>query len=202
MPFVPVPDVIEVQVRFTNQGENGMNTFYYRSPGTITQTLLDNLTAAISAQVVADWTPILSQSWVLREIYARDLSAAVALQSTDASDSGADGALTGVGLASFISKAIARRSGFTGRGSRGRLYWAGLDPEQVDNNVILPTPAAQIVAAIENTDAEAVALGLIPVIVSKFAASNPLGEAVVYTLVDWLMTDLFLDTRRSRKRTS
>jgi len=199
MAFQPAPGVAEVQVRFTVLEQLAMNTFYFFKNSTWSEANLESLVVNIEDAVFTNWLPILNQSFVMREVYARDLTTAVAAQAVSSIYANETGALTGTGSPSMLAKAVARRSGLTGRSARGRIYWAGIDPEQVDNNSLLPTPAAAIVAALESIDAVGIAEGAVPAIISRVVNGVPLEEAVVYVIADWIMTDLILDTRRSRK---
>lgn len=199
MPFQPVPNVVQVNVRGTFQGSQTENTFYYQYVGTMTQERLDDLTDAIDSAVRDNWLPLLSSGWTGREIYARDLSSEVGVQSTDITIGGLTGAVTGDTLPNYATIAIARRSGLTGRSARGRIFWQGLAESQTLNNSIVSTVAANIIDAIQEVDLAALALEFVPVIVSRYTAGTLRLEPLVLELAQWLITDLLLDTRRSRK---
>lgn len=199
MPFQAVPNVVMVAVRGTLQGQQTENTLYYKYSGTMTQERLDDLTDAVDSAVRSNWLPLLSTGWVGREIYARDLSSEIGVQSTDITIGGLTGAITGDTLPNYATIAVARRSGLTGRSSRGRIFWQGLAESQTANNSINSTVAQDIIDAIGEVDVAALALEFIPVIVSRYAAGTLRLEPLVLDIAQWVITDLLLDTRRSRK---
>lgn len=102
-------------------------------------------------------------------------------------------------MPSFVTKAIARRSGLTGRSGRGRIFWQGLSESQCTGSLINGTPAIDLVNNVIAADAAAIALGWTPVILSYVQNGVSLPTAAIYVIAEWLLTDFFTDTRRSRK---
>jgi len=199
MPFQAVPNTIGLNIRGTFQGSDVENTFYYKYTGTATEELLADLVSAALTAWSTNWKPLLSTGYTLREIYARDLSTEAAVQFGSGLDTGDSGDVTGDTLPNYATIAVARRSGLTGRSTRGRIFWPGLVESQTLNNSLASGLSDDIVDAIQSIDLAAVALDLIPVIVSRYTAGAPRLVAVTYELLTWLVVDQLLDTRRSRK---
>jgi len=201
MAFQPVPSTVLVQVRGTLLGQNMLNDFYYEYDGTLTQLRLDNLTDGIAASVLTNWVGVLTTAWTGREVYARDLENELGMQSTNTSIAGEHGTNTSAPLPALNTLAIARRSGYTGRSGRGRIFWQGLGENMVTDNAVLEGVAADMVEAVQGLDITAADLDMAGVIVRRVASGVPLEIATTYTIVEWLVTDLIVDTRRSRKPT-
>lgn len=199
MPYQAVPNGIELLIRGTNLEMQTENSFYFQKDGTVSQLDLDNLTDGVSAAVITYWKPNLPSSWVGVEVYARGLSAAVDLQSTDTSIAGEVGTLSGTPMPSLATVAVARRSGLTGRASRGRIFWQALSESFTTGNQITSGMATSILEAVNAVDTVAIGLDLLPIIVSRLSEGATPTEALVFAIADWLFTDLVIDTRRSRK---
>jgi hypothetical protein len=199
MPFIPVVDVVEVEVVGSKATKNVENTFYYKFPGVINQSDIDALTAAVASVVLANFVPQLPSDWVGVEVHARDLTSNIAVQSSDVSIAGAAGTVTGTPLPNNASFALKRVSGLTGRSARGRIYWMGLSDAQTSAPNVVGAPTAVALAGVLDTlDAAITLLGWQPVIVSKFTGGVARGAGVTFPIIHWLFTDLRVDTMRER----
>jgi len=195
----PVPDTVEVQVRGTLLGQQVENTFYGKYVSPPDETQLQTLADDIADNWVENGLALLPGGWSGREVYVRDLSAPIAVQATSLNILAEVGTAVGDTMPSLISKAFARRSGLTGRSSRGRIYWMGLSESFVSNNLFDSVLAGLIIDFLEGQDSIMAGLGFTPVIVSRFQAGAELTTPLTYPVAAWLATDLSVDTRRSRK---
>lgn len=199
MAFQSVPDTIGVEVRGTLLGQEVENTLYYNYIAVPDESELLTLVNDLGDVFEELWLDVLPLGFEAREIYARDLAAPITVQATNASIAGMDGTYTGDTMPSLLTLAIARRSGLTGRGSRGRIFWMGLSESMVSNNVVGSGVADLMVDALIAMDVAANTLGFTPVIVSRYIGSTPRVTALTFPLVSWSYNDLQVDTRRSRK---
>lgn len=201
MPFQRVPNTIGVEVRANIFGVAAENTFYATYGAKPTQAELQTLAEDILVAVTAEWIPLLSGGVEIREIYIRDLDTEVADQATVTPATTLTGDVTGDALPSYNTVAVGRRSGLTGRSSRGRIFWLGLADSQTLDNSLATGVGADIVAAVVALDAVLILNGFSPVIVSRYSAGVKRATAVTYPLVAWGLLDDLIDTRRSRKET-
>jgi len=201
MAFQVVPDTLIVEVRGTSFAQQVENTFYYKYVAVPDETDLEDLLTDLEAVIGTYWLPYLPDSCIITELYARDLGNEVAAQAF-VSVSPGQGSATGDGMPSFNTIAIARKSGFTGRSARGRIFWLGLAESMVQGQEVLSTPRAGITNAIVQFDQAAIALSYVPVIVSRYSGGVKRTEGVTYEIQTWQMTDSNVDTRRSRKEMS
>lgn len=198
MPFQRVPNTLELQVRATVAAIPVMNSFYFTTSVTPTQEDCETLVALAADWWTSDWQPAMSGDYVMREMYARSLDSEIAPQATDDSMAGEFGAL-GSAQANNVSLAVARRSGFTGRASRGRIFIAGVPENQVDAlNGVNGTYAALITDALDALTAAASVENMVAAIIHRVSAGVPLTTAVVFTLVEWAVVNLFVDSQRNR----
>lgn len=198
MTFQRVPNTILLEVRATLSGTDVENTFYFQKASTPDQGDVDAVVAAAADWWVSDWQPAMSGDYVIREFYARSLDSAVAVQASDTSHAGEYGDLASA-TPNNVSLAVGRRSGLTGRASRGRIYVAGIPENQVDNtNKVNSVYTGLITAALDALDTAMESADLTAVIVHRVSAGVPLATAVVYTLTEWVVFNLVVDSMRRR----
>lgn len=200
MAFIPVFNTAQIEIRAANQGVPVENTWYAEKVTPWTQSSLDDLTAAVANAVGAGWLAQLPSTWVGTEVYAKDLTAPIAFQSTDVTIAGMPGLATGTPLPNNVTLAIARRSGLTGRSARGRIFWMGMTQLFLDTNenFVSSGTAGVLVANCEEVDIAIATVGATSVIVSRFTggAARVVGET--FPVADWIVTDLRVDTMRER----
>lgn len=198
MAFQRVPNTAEIIIRGTQGGQEVINTHYAQKTGGYTQADLESLAAAVDAWVTAEWLPILSTVYTYVRTDIRGLDAAVDVQATN-SDGAAAGAVGGTSQANNVTIAVQRNSGLTGRASRGRIYVPGIaDSKLADDNHISSTFSGELVDALTALVATVVAEGFTNAIVHRIAGGSPLATAVVYPLVEWVVTDVVIDSMRRR----
>jgi len=197
MAYQPVPDTVGVEIRGTLLGQQVENTLYYKYVSPPDEAELADLAEVVADTFIAEWLPLLPAGWIGREVYVRDLSAPITVQATDISILGLAGGQGGETAPSYVTIAVARRSGLTGRSARGRIFWMGLSEVQLQGNLVFA--GGDIVDAVEAMDAAVTTAGYAPVIVSRKQNNVVLANAITYPLTQWLLVDLDLDTRRSRK---
>lgn len=199
MPFQSVPNTIEVLVRGTNDSTPVENTFYYSYVAEPTYEEMGDLATALKAVIVSEWLPYLPANCGITSIYVRDLENEFATN-YDLAFSVEIGTASGEALPSFNTIAFARKSGLTGRSTRGRIFWLGLTEGQVANSVVDSGVLTGIADAINQFDAEASSEGYTPVIVSRYHNGVLRTPAVTYEISNWGFNDNLVDTRRSRKK--
>lgn len=197
MAFIPVPDVIQVEVRAVLVSRPVENTFYYLVPGVIDQELLDAV-AETARDYVEENAAIFSTAWLFNGVYARDLSDSTFLSALAPATDVINGTQSGP-LPNNASFAIKRTSGFSGRSARGRIFWMGMcDSYLSSTNTVASVSANSMVSWLEGLDAAIASEGVTPVIVSRFNAGVPRTTGVTYVITDWSYTDLQVDTQRGR----
>lgn len=198
MAFQRVPNTIVLQVRATLGGELVENGFFYQKASTPLQADVDAAVSNASNWWETFWQPAMSGDYVVREFFARSLDSEIAVQAVDDSDAGEFGDL-GSACPGNVSLAVARKSGFTGRGARGRIFIAGVPENQVDATMRTNTTYTGLITdALVGLDTLMAADSLFPVIVHRVSGGVPLVPAVVLPLLTWIVTDLIVDSQRNR----
>lgn len=140
MPFVPVANTVEVEIRMELDNQQVENTLYFSSgsppePGSMTTLGND----------VLDWwvdniKPLCTNALTLREIVVTDLTTNIGPQVTVPAVPFTTGSLIGDYLPANVSLAISFRTNNRGRSFRGRNYVVGLNESQVTGNEVQPVP--------------------------------------------------------------
>lgn len=200
MAFQAVPDTASVELRMSQNGKNIEMTFYQTNGGVIDEDALSAL-ASTYADWYAEFASIqMSSAVVGREVYARSLETEIAPQFTDLSILGVAGAGSGTPLPNNNAIAIKRVSGLTGRSSRGRVFYPGLASTnlQANENFVTQEHVNAILTNMGELQNAVVALGWTPVILSRYNNGSKRATGVTFPIFGWSVSDLRVDSRRSR----
>jgi len=199
MAFVPAPNIVQIEVRATKQGEQIENRMYFNCFHEPTTTDLAQLAAATFTVLRSHWLPLMPTDVILREVFLKSLhdenavEIAVGALVTDV------GSFTGTPAANQNTVCISLRSGNSGRSARGRLYWLGLAEEQYTINTMLTTARDDIIAAVEEMRSFHLSFGYQWSIVSYITGGAPrVGGPVYFNVTNVLVTDDVLDSQRRR----
>jgi hypothetical protein len=199
MGFVPIPDGCEVVIKgHLGGGQACYNTLYYTQDSEWGESDLQDIADAVDAAWSTFVDTYLGTGYAYDRTDVRDMRTSIGYQATQ--DAGATGGgVTGGTAPNNVAIAVARRSGLTGRSSRGRVFVGGIpNSALVSNNEVSSTFGNAAVAIFEAIDGVVSGLGWAPVIVSKVQAGVPLSTAVVYGIVEWVLVNSVVDSMRRR----
>jgi len=201
MPTVPVPDTAQVEIRATLAGVAIENVLTFLYDGTLDAGLLLDLATEISTWWVANVMPELAAQYVLKEVYARDLTSGSPYTATYTGDMGETGSFaTGEAVPNNVAWVVKFLTALSGRSYRGRNYIAGLSEAIISGNAVGSGDAAAIVGAYQMLLGGG---GILPtdflwVIVSRFLAGAPRVTGICTPVAAVTYTDLYVDTQRKR----
>jgi len=198
MPFQRVPNTAEIVIRGTLGGQNVVNTFYAEFSGGYDQSDLDELANQVDDWVNDEWLPIISNKYTYNSTDVRGLDQEFDLTSSN-NDSTGVGAISGDAVPNNVTLSIKRRSNFTGRGARGRIFVAGIPEDAVDTpNHISDAFATAMEDALNAMQGYLTTANAVGVIVHRISGGTPLATAVVFTLIEWVVMDQVIDSMRRR----
>lgn len=193
MAFQPVYHTIQVEVRWTQDGQPCENTFHYGYDGTPPDT------AVLQALNIEVWQTIgvkmqrqMASNCRFVEVHCRDLTTQVANQATYPLPAGTNGTLSGDPLPNQNAIQLTTRTGRTGRSSHGAKRFGGLTDSVVSANTI----AAQLITYLIDL-ALSVAAHRIGTYFTAGIASRLLGFSTPIQSV--ALTDTIVDSQDSRK---
>jgi len=201
MPYVPAPNLVLVEWRYTQLGQQTENTIH-----------VDNLTAvdaaALEAIAIAAWnwwendySAQISSVVNLREVVATDLTTQDGAQFTYAPDTTTVGQNTGGVLPNEAAFCVSLRSASRGRSARGRWYVAGLPTQgQLDANHMASAWIGAVVGHMQGLISLFAGDGRAAVVASYVSNKMPRpGGPVYYPYVSAVAVDDVIDSMRSRR---
>lgn len=198
MPFQEVGDTAEVIIAGTRNGQEIVNTFYAHKPGGYVQADIDALATAVDLWVAGQWLNAVDVAYSYVETRVRGLTAPIDLEGSSNVSAG-PGTVAGVPYPNNATLSVKRRSAFTGRGARGRVFLPGLtNANSTDEDHMTAAFAAGVEEVLNNMRATMATVNWVEVIVHRVAGGVPLPAAVVYTVVEYAVVDLVIDSMRRR----
>jgi len=161
MPFIPVPETVEAEIRMSLDGQHIENTLYFTKIGGVTLAEAVALAGDLLIWWNTSYAVPLSSQLSLREVYMTDLETATGYTHTQPAPAPAP-----VGDVDFESEpnsvalCVSFRTNLRGRSFRGRNYVSGLPGNGVLQNTVEPATVAGIVSAYEDLLGVASAAGV------------------------------------------
>lgn len=199
MPFIPVPGVVQVEIRQTLHGQRIENVFYVDVGTEVPTSSLENIT-----ELMGDWwealvLPNLSNNIALREVYGTDLSSASGGTHTRTYTTPVPGSVVGESLPANCALCVSLRTAQRGRSFRGRSYVAGIPEEASANSVVSNVVAAPLLAAYQTLITSGDYTERFPlVVVSRVADGAPRVTGVATPIVTAVLTNQVISSQRRR----
>lgn len=202
MVFIPAPNVAQVEIRGTLDGQPVENVLYFlKKAPPVTPATLGTLAMQVGQWWIANALPWLPVTYLFREIYATDLSTATSSASTWPADNnpGTRNPSGGV-LPNSNTLCISFRTNQRGRSARGRNYWAGLSKSDITNNTASMTLQQGIVGVYEAllTLVGDDTINWYWVVLSRFTNGAPRPQGLTNTITNVLIVDSTVDSQRRR----
>ena len=97
-----------------------------------------------------------------------------------------------------VALCVSHRTGVRGRNGRGRTYVGGVERSLVSANTFDQTWVNQVLAAFDEMRLAAIAVDVVPVVLSTVEDGAPRPVAIPFTVTTYLATDLTVDSMRNR----
>jgi len=200
MPFIPVPNVAQVQVHGRIDGQTTINDLYFRSAGPpVTLAQVQTLGLALDAWVANTILTLLSSAWTYERVRVRDLTTADSF-ALDIADSAGPGGSGGAFVPQNVAPCVSIRTAFAGRSARGRNYLPGVPQGVITGNTIQALFMSDITIAYNNLlpGGTYEPDGWVWSVVSRFTGNAPRAVGVSFNVVTALFTDNVVDSQRRR----
>lgn len=200
MPFVPAPNIVQVEIRALLDGQKIENRFMVNALTTPTAEIIADICNLVSVWAQSDYFPLLPNAVSLVEVFARDMSSIDGLQHTIVPAGAVVGGQAVVPMPNEVSFCISFRTGNSGRSARGRFYVLAIPKDLVTGNHINATLRGQLTGAGTSLIAALDSGGFALTIVSYRTGNAPrTGGPVYYLVTTAVSTDDFVDSMRRRK---
>lgn len=200
MPFIPVPNGVQVEMRYGYLGERVENVFWVFVDDEPAPTVA---TMSTIAGIFYSWwnthvKTIQSANATLREIYCTDQSAQNGGAFTYTTNLPADGANVQEPLPGNVALCVSLRTAQRGRSYRGRSYIVGLTENQVQGNLLTSASASAWLAAYDALVNELNTPPYQLAVCSRFTAGAPRVAGVLTPIIDAALVDNVVDSQRRR----
>jgi hypothetical protein len=198
MPFVPATNCAEIIIQATLNGQDAITTFAARHATGWGATELAALADAVDIYWSTFALPNLPATYTYINTHVRDLRTSVGLQHDSAAGAG-NGSEGGTPLPNNVTVAVARRSGLAGRSARGRVFMPGITQTGLATENTITTSFRDTLLDLFNGFTTAISLvDWEEVILSRQHDGVSLTEATVYTVIEYAVVNLVLDSIRRR----
>lgn len=196
-PYIPVPNVLQCNVRYTSAGQLMENVLHFEF-NTDFKTAADVLYGYLGSAFWPTLRSALSVQLVSNGVYMVDLSTSSGgVESYPPFD-------PAVGLSSIaaapnnVAYVVTHRTAKRGKSYRGRTYVVGFPIDKVGNSLLSTDSRDSVVSAFNDLRTAAAADGLNFVIVSKYQNGAPLTTGIATPVTVSEGRDLALDSQRRR----
>lgn len=200
MAFVPVPNVISVEVRALFDNQKIENRLHVAANEAITPAIVDGITGLVDTWVRGTYFTNLPAAVTLREVVGTDLSSQNGHQITIVGTGTLTGGLNSEPMPNETTFCVKLNTGNRGRSARGRLYVLGtIKPDFSGNNYLVARANAHV-AAVNDLIGALNDSGYSLVIVSYRNDNAPRpGGPVTFDVTSASYSDLLGDSMRRRK---
>lgn len=200
MPFVPAPNIVQVEVRALLAGQKIENRFMIDTLAPVTPTVVENAANAVLGWAVTTYFPLLPNAVELVEVFARDMSDAEGAQFSAVPEATVVGGQASIPMPNETSFVVSFRSTSSGRSARGRAFVLAIPQPLVVGNVINATLRGQLRDAFVTLRSVINDLDWLFVIVSYRHNNAPRpGGPVYFPVASIVTTDNLVDSQRRRK---
>ena len=198
MPFVPVPNTIEVELRYLWAGQECENTLYFESPSPWTFITMESFASAIIGWWSGFIAPFISDQVTLREVYITDLTTQTSPATGFNSGLPIAGGQNSPSLPNNVALTVCFRTSNRGRSARGRNYVPGMVEAHVTNNTVDST----IIDGLETAYFELIGVasgeGVTWVVVSRQFNNVPRVTGARFLVREAVVIDPTVDSQRRR----
>jgi len=197
MAFYPVENTAKVAIEGEKNGALIVMTTWSRKLGGYAQEDIDALAAAVDDWVAEGLLTWLPPDYTYTQTKVRGMADAFDFFSS--ADAGAGpGVYTGEGLPNNVALSVSRRSFYTGRATRGRVYIPLASEALVDASHVSSGFADGVADTWDTLRVAMASEGWDEVIVHRKSGGTWLSTGVCYPVVDYICADTRTDSMRRR----
>ena len=197
MPFQPAPEIVQVEMRFTQEGQKLENVYHVARDDSDSPAARLAVAAFFYDWWVAEMQPLVAAEVTLREIFCTDLSTEAGGTSTFVPTTTTGGANVNGPMPLNVTLAVSARTSKSGRSYRGRSYFVGLTRNVVAGSLVTGAAVAAIQAAYNALQSTYIEQGQL-VVLSRRHAGDLRPVALGEPITTWVVVDNAVDSQRRR----
>lgn len=173
MPFVPVPNTLQVDVIYLLDGQRVENTLYFEKTGGWDAAAISDWLASLRNLITSDLMPTLAGAIQFIELIGRLLDTASSIGLSVPITPVVSGGSGDEAMPNNVTYTISFKTGLTGRSFRGRNYIPGIPNGAISQNTIAPGFRTSLLAFYDALMALSESLSILWVVVSRFSGVDP-----------------------------
>lgn len=198
MPFIPVPNTVQVNVVYEMDSQEVENTLYYEKSTGVDSTDLAALIEEINAFLVDQLLPFLGNTIQLVRVVGVLLDAADSLLYVSTTGLPVAGGAAGAAAPNNVALCMSLRTANRGRSARGRNFIPGIPKDLITENTV----GSGSVTAYESAYTDLIAIGgddgWQQVVVSRFTGGAPRTTGLTTPVTAAFVVDPTVDSQRRR----
>lgn len=198
MPFVPVPNTIQCNIRATVLDQLVENTLYFNVGVVPTPTTVQNVAGALRDVWEATYLLAASNEYQFREVYAVDLTTNDGPTATFTPVGSGLGQQLGPVLPNNVALCVSFRTARRGRSFRGRNFVPAIRETDVTDNQFSEAAIARYVAAYEDVQTGMAGLSFVMCVVSRNTNNAARTAGIAEPITAILSVDDVVDSQRRR----
>lgn len=199
MPFIPVPNVAQAEIRGLLNSEEVENVLHFQFNGSQTQADLMELGDGLWTWYDTYIKPLVGGLMSVREIYLTDLTSQTGPTFSYTQPFPINGTATGDTLPNNCALSVTKRTAKRGRSYRGRIFHMGLVESQVSASYVLSSFGPTIASAYAQlAGADTIYAGYTFCVVSRYANKQPRTVGIATPVTGTVITNLAIDSQRRR----
>lgn len=201
MPFVPVPNIVEVFMEHSFHEKQGIGwvLHYENALGVWSTDTMQELFSQLIAWWTASMKPLVTADVTLYRVRGRVLTTATSGIDERVLTSPQTGTRAGQAMPNNVAFSLKKNTGLAGRSNRGRIYQFGFAEADVSGNFMTTALANSYVTAWNEAllfTGELTTYGM--VVASKYSGNAPRPTGVATDVLYISYSDTRVDTRRDR----
>lgn len=198
MPFIPVPQCVELVANYIWDSQAVATVLHYQKPGVAAFADLLDLAENACADFETNIIPLMSPTVTLNSVKVIDLDTVISPTAESSFGLPANGGQSGASLPNNVACVVTKRTMFRGRSFRGRIYHFGIPETSVTGNLVSGTYVTSMLAGYNALKVITTTLGNWEmVVVSRYTNNNP-RESGIFSSVVSMDSDGVVDSQRRR----
>lgn len=198
MPFIPVANTIQANLRLQFDDQEVENVLHFRTAGAPSAADLAAVAEGVEDWWVTNMPPLCPATVVYRETYAVDITSQNGGVFTAAGGAGTAGTNVSPALPNNVTIAISLRTAFRGRSFRGRIYHIGMCESFVTDNAVVPNILTSLDAAYGLLLNSANFGGAALAVASRYQNNAPRALGISTEVISVNIADNVVDSQRRR----
>lgn len=198
MPFIPVPNTVQVNVVYLMDDQEVENTLYYEKSTGVDATDLASLVETLNAFIVSELIPFLGNTIQLIRLVGVLLDAADSLLYVSTTGLPVSGGAAGAAAPNNVALCMSLRTGTRGRSFRGRNFIPGIPKDLITENTVGSGSVTAYEEAYNGLIGVAGDDGWQQVVVSRFSGGAPRVTGVTTPITAAFVVDPTVDSQRRR----